>query len=146
MKNAAKFFLCYFNCPLLGPCPTFVYSTPNLQGDQLNIAVYIWYLEKSDLFSVRYCTRGHWTNHFIQDTRKTRPCLTGDPVFHALSTLSTVFIKEGGEHAPARLPEQGEGHGLPLLPLGPRPLLIARDLRYVPPVLGWENQIVPSSN
>ena len=43
-----------------------------IQGDQLNIAVLFWYLVKSDLSSVRYCTRIHWTSHFLQRTRNTR--------------------------------------------------------------------------
>ena len=43
------------------------------------MAVFFWYRVKSDLFSVRYCTSVHWS-HFVQGTRKTRPCLTGHPV------------------------------------------------------------------
>ena len=45
-----------------------------IQGDQLNMTCL------SDLSSVPYCTRVHWTSHFLRGTRKTRPCLTGHPV------------------------------------------------------------------
>ena len=31
--------------------------------------------------SVGYFTRVHWTSHFLQCTRNTRPCLTGHPVY-----------------------------------------------------------------
>ena len=48
-----------------------------LQPDQINIAVYFWYLVISVLYTVRYCTRVHWTSHFLQGTRNTRPCITG---------------------------------------------------------------------
>ena len=36
-------------------------ESDKVQGDQLNIAVFFWYLVKSDLSSIRYCTRVHWT-------------------------------------------------------------------------------------
>ena len=45
----------------------------DLQCHQLYMAVCFWYLVKS----VRYCTRVHWINHFLQGTRKTLPCLSG---------------------------------------------------------------------
>ena len=51
-----------------------------VQGDQLHMDLFIWYLVKSDLSNVRYCTRVHWTSYFLQGTRKTRSCLTGHPV------------------------------------------------------------------
>ena len=35
---------------------------------------------KSDLSSVRPCTRVHLTSHFLKGTQKTRPCLIGNPV------------------------------------------------------------------
>ena len=54
-----------------------------IKGDQLNMAVFIWYLVKSDFSSARYCTVHVYTGqimHFLQDTRNTRPCLTGQPL------------------------------------------------------------------
>ena len=39
----------------------------NLQGDQLNMAVCFWYLVNSDLSSVRFCTRVHWTSYWKED-------------------------------------------------------------------------------
>ena len=39
-----------------------------------------WYLVKSDVYFLRYCTHVHWTSHFLQGTINTRPCLTGYPV------------------------------------------------------------------
>ena len=47
-----------------------------LQGDQLNMAVFFWYLVQNDLSSVCSCTRVHWSSDFLHGTRKTRPCLT----------------------------------------------------------------------
>ena len=44
------------------------------------MALCLWYLVKSDLLSVRYCTSLHWTSHLLQGTRNTRPCITGHPV------------------------------------------------------------------
>ena len=40
------------------------------------MAVLSWYLVTSDLFSLCYCT----PVHFLQGTRNTRPCITGEPV------------------------------------------------------------------
>ena len=51
-----------------------------IQGDQSNMALFLWYLIKSDFSNVRYCTRVHWTSHFSKVSKKTRPYLTGDPV------------------------------------------------------------------
>ena len=36
-----------------------------------------WYLVKSDLSSVRFCSCVHWISHFYQSTWNTRSCLTG---------------------------------------------------------------------
>ena len=52
----------------------------SIQGDQLNMAVFLWDLGKSDLSSVQVYSGVHWTSYFLQGTRKTRPCLTGHPV------------------------------------------------------------------
>ena len=52
-----------------------------VQPDQINIAMWFWYLVKRDLPSVGYCTRVHRTSHCLHVTRKTRPCSTGHPVF-----------------------------------------------------------------
>ena len=41
-----------------------------VQGDLLNMAVFFWYLVKSDLSSLRYCTLEHLTKHFLQGSRK----------------------------------------------------------------------------
>ena len=41
-----------------------------IQGDQLNIAVYFWYFEKSDLSSQHVYSVVHWTSHFSQGTRE----------------------------------------------------------------------------
>ena len=32
------------------------------------------------MYNTVQCTPVHWTNQFLQGTRKTRPCLTGYPV------------------------------------------------------------------
>ena len=38
-------------------------------NDQLNMAVFFWYLVKNYFNSLRYCTRVHWTSYFLQGTR-----------------------------------------------------------------------------
>ena len=53
-----------------------------LQGDHLNMAVFFWYLIKSDFCAV-YALLHVYTgqvSHFLKGTRKTRPCLTGHPL------------------------------------------------------------------
>ena len=44
------------------------------------MAVIFWHLVKSDLATVSYCTPVHWTSHFLQGNRNTRPCIPGHPV------------------------------------------------------------------
>ena len=62
-----------------------------LQGNHLNMSVFIWYLVKSDLSSIRYCTRVHWIffffsgyqnntamfNWFIQFSNQIKPLIKG---------------------------------------------------------------------
>ena len=60
------------------------------------MAALFWYLVKSDLSSVRYCTSVYWTSHFLPGTRNTRPYITGQPV-------PVIFLDEdrfGGEVEP----------------------------------------------
>ena len=66
----------YNKCKLTNSRPNWV----NLLPDQINMAMFFWYPVKSDLFTVRCSTRVHRTSHFLQGTRPTRPCLSGDPV------------------------------------------------------------------
>ena len=56
------------------------YNLCNVPGDQLNMAVFFWYLGESDLSSVRHCSHVHWTSHFNPGTIKSGPGLTGPPV------------------------------------------------------------------
>ena len=46
------------------------------------MAMFFWYLVKSD-DSVRapWYSGVHWTSHYLQGTRNTRPCITGTPVY-----------------------------------------------------------------
>ena len=64
-------------------------SLLNLQPDQINMTVFFWYLVKSDLSSIRYCTL---TSHFLQGKRKTRSCLNGHPVLYWYG-CSRVYVK-----------------------------------------------------
>ena len=59
------------------------------------MAVFFWYLVISDLSSVYYCTRVHWTSHIFQGTRNTQQCITGDPVTetHGHVLLVTQYQK-----------------------------------------------------
>ena len=52
-----------------------------VQPDQINMAVFFWQLVKSDLSSLYVYSSVHWTIHFLQGSRNTRPCITGHPVF-----------------------------------------------------------------
>ena len=66
-----------------------------LQGDQLNMAVCFWYLVKSDLSSVHYSTRVHWKSHFLQGSRKTRPCLSGHLVCIGIPQICLLNMQIG---------------------------------------------------
>ena len=44
------------------------------------MAVFFWYLGKSEHCTVTRYRSVHWTSHFLQGTRKTWPCLSGDHV------------------------------------------------------------------
>ena len=66
--------------------------TYTLQHEKINMAVYFWYLIKSDLSSVRNFNTVHWTSFFIQGTRYTQPCITGHPVVNrSVSTNLTSW-------------------------------------------------------
>ena len=51
-----------------------------IQGDQFNMAVFLWYLGNRDLSNLHVYSSVHWTSLILQGTRKTRPCLTSHPV------------------------------------------------------------------
>ena len=57
------------------------------------------YLVKSDLSSARHCTIVHWTSHFLQGTRTTRPWLNGNPIppkTNAFPLAATIEWKARG--------------------------------------------------
>ena len=54
---------------------------PGFTGTGLPIKHGVVFLVTYKKSSVRYCTREHWTSHYTQVTRKTRSCLTGNPVY-----------------------------------------------------------------
>ena len=59
--------------PSSRPCnPAVHFLSFLIQGEQLNMALFFWYLVKNYLSSIRYCTSVNWTSHFFQGTRKTR--------------------------------------------------------------------------
>ena len=73
--------------------PTFLFNySSDLQNNQLDMAVFFWYLVKSDWSSVRYCTSLHWTSHSFKDTRKIRPRLTGHSVSEKLNAVIKFAI------------------------------------------------------
>ena len=87
-----------FECWLTGDQLQGTFSI--LQGHQLNMVVFSWYLVKHDLPSVCYCTSVHWTGHFLQGTRKTRPCLSVQVVY-----ITNIIIIKAKRHSwtPKRL-------------------------------------------
>ena len=56
------------------------YTYSYIQGDQLNLAVFFWYLVKNDLSSLHVCSKYTGQVPFYKVPEKTRPCLTGNPV------------------------------------------------------------------
>ena len=53
----------------------------DLQGHQLNMAVFFWYYVKRELSRVRHVyTCVHWISHCFTGTRKSRSCLSCHPV------------------------------------------------------------------
>ena len=61
------------------------------------MAVFFWCFVKSDLSSVRYCTRVHWTSHFLLVTRITWTCRPWLRTFSQkmleLHRLGEMFLK-----------------------------------------------------
>ena len=44
----------------------FCFCFSRIQSDQLNMAVFIWYLNKSDLSSIHMYSSVHWTSRLLQ--------------------------------------------------------------------------------
>ena len=59
-----------------------------VQRDQINMAVFFWYLVTCQLYANVHMYTGLWTIHFLQVNRKTRPCLTGHLVKEDISEPS----------------------------------------------------------
>ena len=86
----------------------------SIHDDHLNMVVVYWYLVKSNFsrvyVHVHVYRSIHWTCHFLLDTRKTWPCLSGqviqyEMIAHAqkyyslhkpitLSDLKVILLKE----------------------------------------------------
>ena len=77
------------------------------------------YLVERDLSSLRDCTRLHWTSHFLQGTKKPRPCLSVHPL--------PVHVEDGDLFLVTGSVLEGDDLGLPLL---------ARDLHDGGQVMG----------
>ena len=45
--------------------------------------------------SVRYSLCLHWTSHFLQGTRNTRPCISGHPVWKPNQSIYTLIRSRG---------------------------------------------------
>ena len=70
-----------------------------LQGDQLDMAVSLWYLVESDLSNVQYtCTEAYTEQVFKKKvTRKTMPCLTVHPVrYNEIFSRRRIFRVSNG--------------------------------------------------
>ena len=59
----------------------FSHTKDTIQIDQLYMVVCFWYLVKSDLSNVRYCTVPYTESNFLQGTRNTQPCLSDHVVY-----------------------------------------------------------------
>ena len=58
------------------------------------MSVLFWYLLKSDLSSVRYCTLEHWISPFVQGTRNTWSCINGQPeIQNYVNYVPSGFVK-----------------------------------------------------
>ena len=66
----------------------FVYGGPGTRWPDIHGSIF-WYLVLSDLSSVHYFTRKHWTSHFLQGTIKTGPCVNGNPVYETSTEYNT---------------------------------------------------------
>ena len=70
-----------------------------VQGDQINMTVFFWYLVKSDFFILFYSTRGTWTSNFFQGARKNTVMFNRSPCSgrrRNLMPLSGSDWREGG--------------------------------------------------
>ena len=70
----------------------------------MNMAVFFWYLVRSDLSSVRYSPRIYWTIDFLQGTRNTRPCKNGPSISYTNKIVS-VGGRGGGRNVQKILTE-----------------------------------------
>ena len=57
------------------------------------MAVFFWYLGKSDLSSVSVYSSVHWKRQFLQGARNTRPCVTGKSVIPEFPKNPTAISK-----------------------------------------------------
>ena len=67
------------------------------------MALFLWYLVKSYLSSVRYCTRVHWKIPFLQGTRNTRSMFNWSPFTYITGGESRggpqqLPLEHGGEN------------------------------------------------
>ena len=60
----------------------------NLQGDQLNMAVFFWYKVTCPVYATV-----HVYTESIFTTRKTHPCLTGHPVPKKMCSVCAFLLK-----------------------------------------------------
>ena len=74
------YILCYYVSNILEKLLNEMIYKCYLQPDQIKMSVF-FLVTKGDLSSVRYCTAVHETSNFLQSTRNTQPCLTGQPVY-----------------------------------------------------------------
>ena len=52
---------------------------PTIQVDQFKMAVFLWYLVVSNLYSVHVYNGVHWTSHVLQGTRKNMAIFNWSP-------------------------------------------------------------------
>ena len=62
-----------------------------VQPHHINMAMLFWYLAKSDLSSVPYCTSVHWISHFLLGTRNSRQCITVTVLWYTVYSFDRVI-------------------------------------------------------
>ena len=70
------------------------------KGYKINMAVFFWYRVKNDASVGILYSSVQWTSHVLQDTRNTRPGITGHPVYLSRRRRSECWSPLGSSSSP----------------------------------------------